>query len=56
MKVKSLKLMLLSVFLLFGFNIGAQVAGTLVLLEILDLMGSQRLAQANIDSKSLIQI
>ena len=35
---------------------GAQVAGTLVLLEILDLMGSQRLAQANIDSKSLIQI
>jgi adenine phosphoribosyltransferase len=35
---------------------GAQVAGTLVLLEILDLMGSQKLAQANIHSKSLIQI
>jgi adenine phosphoribosyltransferase len=46
--------------LLAGTNLvrksGAQVAGTLVLLEILELMGAKRLSGANVLSKSLIQI
>ena len=35
---------------------GANVVGTLALLEILDLMGREKLAQENIQSSSLIQI